>query len=66
MNAPRGTGTDGSSCSGVIAGFLGGRLRGGHLLGAGTSTLLTWSGRQVEPEDRDITILNSVGVFASN
>ena len=48
VDASRGTGAHSSSSS-IIAWFLRRRLSGGHLLGTGTSTLLTWSGSQMEP-----------------
>ena len=48
VDAARCTGAHCTSCSRIIAGLLGGRFRGRHLLGTGTSTLLSWGGRQME------------------
>lgn len=55
VDAARGAGADRSSGGRIIAGFLRGRFRGRHLLGAGTSTLLTWGWCQVKPEDKKLT-----------
>ena len=59
MDAARCTGAHCTSRSRIIAGLLGGRFRGRHLLGTGTSTLLSWGGRQMEPGEDTNRISNA-------
>ena len=59
VDAARCTGAHRTSRSRIIAGLLGGRFRGRHLLGTGTSTLLSWGGCQMEPGEDTNRISNA-------